>query len=343
VYLGDDTVCSGYQSATCSSAFEDISGTGTQLVLGDDTGQVVPLGFNFDFFGSTKTTVGVCSNGYLTFGATLTDFTNDPIPSTLTPNDMIDPLWDDFNPSAGGSVQYQTLGSSPNRRFIAQWTNVPQFANTDSNTFQAALYEGSNRIEFRYGTITAEAFAGDYSVGIENATGTEGLSVPGSSVGAGDCVEFSLIAGPCPPPECHLVVGQNQGVDSFTAFGHTWSTQVNGIVEHYPVWLDDIPEFVLPGFVPNGRGVQTARSQVHGQQAMVPVAEYHVEVLMWNPQVFPSNPEQNSNGLSVTVWANGDVTAVNYGSRDGMTVSYEVVTQPGGVRTLRFPFTIDGL
>lgn len=343
VYLGDDTVCSGYEIGTCSSTFEDISGTGTNLGLGDDDGLSVGLGFTFDFFGTSHTMVSVGSNGYLTFGADATDFSNDPIPTAIDPNDIICPLWDDFDPSSGGAVYSQTLGAAPNRRFIAQWTNVPQFASADSNTFQAVLYEGSNRIEFRYGTITAEAFAGDYTVGIENATGTEGLSVPGSSVGAGDCVEVNSVDSPCPPPECHLVVGQGQGSDPFTAFGHTWTTQVEGIVEHYPVWLDDIPEFVLPGFVPNGRGVPTGHRQVHGQQAMVPVAEYHVEVVMWNPQVFPSNPEQNSNGLSVTVWANGDVTAVTYGQRDGMSISYEVVTQPNGVRTLRFPFSIDGL
>ena len=83
-------------------------------------------------------------------------------------------LWDDLNPSAGGEIYYETVGAAPNRRFIALWDGVPQFADTDSNTFQAVLHEGSNRIEFRYGLISPQAFDGDFTMGIENIDGTVG-------------------------------------------------------------------------------------------------------------------------------------------------------------------------
>src|SRR5262245_19395344 len=49
-------------------AFEDISGTGTGFVLGDDqVSAAIPLGFSFNFYGSAYTDVHVASNGFLTF------------------------------------------------------------------------------------------------------------------------------------------------------------------------------------------------------------------------------------------------------------------------------------
>jgi hypothetical protein len=342
-YNGDGTVCSGYQVASCSSAFEDISASGNALALGDDTGQVVPLGFNFTFFGNTYTTIAVCSNGYLTFGATQTDFTNDPIPNTATPNDIICPIWDDYDPSSGGQVDYQTLGLVGNRRFIAQWTAVPQFSTADQNTFQAVLYENGNRIEFRYGTFTAEGFAGDYTVGIENITGTTGLSVLGSSIHPGDCVEFSLIASPCPPPECFLVVGQNAGNDVFSEIGHTWTTQVDGIFDNFVTWLDDTPAFQIPPYGQgSGGGMPSGHRRAHGMHQVVPIQHFAVQVLMWNPMFSPSNPERFTQALEVTVWSNGSVDFVPHGVNDAMTISHEI-TRVNGNYYLTFPFTIQGL
>ena len=156
-------------------AFEDISGTGTLLSLSDDSGQSVPIGFNFTFWGDPKSQVAVCSNGYLTFGTDLTDLSEDPIPDTYDPNDIIAVMWDDLNPSSAGTVHYQTLGDAPNRRFIAQWTGVPQYANTDDNTFQAVLNEGTDCVELRY--VSIGSLPGDFVAGVENADGTEGLDV----------------------------------------------------------------------------------------------------------------------------------------------------------------------
>lgn len=208
-YQGDGTTCelaecptppdSGYEVTECADPFEDISGTGTDLGFGDDNGAVVPIGFSFAFFGFPHANIGVSSNGYLSFGGSLTDFSNDPIPNTDTPNDLIAPLWDDFNPAAAGTVYRQTLGSAPNSRFIAQWDGVPQFGGGDSNTFQAVLYEGTNVIQFRYGTFTPEGFANDYSVGIENPTGTAGVSVSAATLLPGDCVQFSTDLQPVAP------------------------------------------------------------------------------------------------------------------------------------------------
>jgi hypothetical protein len=203
VYLGDDTECPGdYLPAECDSAFEDISATGLPGPEGDDTSLVVPLGFEFNFFGGVHSEIRIATNGYLTFGSTGGDFSNDPIPDDNEPNDLIAPLWTDLDTNLGGAIQYQTLGSEPDRRFIAQWTAVAEFGNADDTaTFQAVLYEGSGRIEFRYGELDGiPSFPGDTSIGIENADGSAGIGVSDQDVEAGDCLSF------CPEPSniCQL-------------------------------------------------------------------------------------------------------------------------------------------
>ncbi len=180
----------GYVSADCANPFLNISGTGTlapTASASDDAGDAgIPIGFTFNFFGTDHTTIGIASNGYLTFGATLGDFTNDPIPNAANPNDLIAPYWDDWAPNQGGDVYYQTLGSSPNRVFVAQWNNVPHFGGTGNSTFEALLHESTNCVEYRYADISFNS----PTVGVENQTGTVGSSVPGASIVDNDCVTF---------------------------------------------------------------------------------------------------------------------------------------------------------
>ncbi len=203
-YQGDDTNCGvfAYSTEVCASDFEDISGTGTLAPIAsstDDGGDAgVPIGFTFSFFNTDHADVAVCSNGYLTFGATLSDFTNDAISNPAELNNYIGPLWDDWAPNQGGDVYYQTLGAAGSQRFIVQWNNVVHFAGVGNATFQAVLYEGSNCIEYRYGSpLTYDT----PTVGVENADGSDGYPGGfGPVVGTGDCLRLcpSTSGNPCP-------------------------------------------------------------------------------------------------------------------------------------------------
>jgi len=207
-YQGDGTNCGtpSYSIGTSSAAYEDISGSGISSTTGacDDCVQSgISIGFDFTFFDNIYNTINISSNGNLQFTSASTLLTNVAIPNVAVPNNMIAPLWDDWNPNVTiGEVYYLTRGSAPNREFIVSWQNVAQFANTDSNSFQAVLSEGSNNIEFRYGMITPEATLNDYTAGIENITGTVGYSIPGASLGGGFTARlFTFIPGfnPCTP------------------------------------------------------------------------------------------------------------------------------------------------
>jgi hypothetical protein len=174
------TPCTGLFFGGCKGTFEDISATGTLAPIAssqDDAGDAnIPLGFTFNFFGDDHSTIGIASNGYLTFGSDLADFTNNPIPDPQTPNDYIAPKWDDWAPNQAGDVYYQTLGTAPNRRFIAQWHQVEAFggAANEKATFQAVLFETSSIIEFRY---SAPQFTSPTpsTVGVEDQTGSTGF------------------------------------------------------------------------------------------------------------------------------------------------------------------------
>jgi len=203
-YQGDDTLCEGgfaYAKKNLDNAFEDISVTGTESAASacDDCGEVVPIGFAFNFYGDTHTGIGVSSNGYLTFGDDLGSVLNDPIPNTYTPNDLIAPYWDDWNPSAGGTVHYQTSGDTPNRRFIAQWNKVKHYdGGGKKSTFQAILFEGTNCIEFRYRPRLNKVSP---TIGIENQDGTKGINVTSVKKKG-----FSFCPGLLDPIECNMKV-----------------------------------------------------------------------------------------------------------------------------------------
>lgn len=159
--------------------WNDISTTGTAVTnwtptgtfSGTDEGYAGPfnLGFNFKFYGQTKTQVYLSSNGYLMFSTlSANTYTNASIPTAAIPNEIISPFWDDLDAKAPGTVHYKQEGNS----FIIQWTNYQLYSGTASYTFQAVLHS-SGKILFYYKTMTGTVNSA--TVGIENANGTIGL------------------------------------------------------------------------------------------------------------------------------------------------------------------------
>ncbi len=150
---------------TTAFAFQEISGSGTRVLSNTDDGFVaVPIGFTFNFYGTSQTSLFVSSNGLITFGSGNLSFANDNLttaaaPTQNVPNDLplIAPLWDDWSTDTSGAdaVYYQTLGSAPSRRLVIEWRTTagccgaaPPVA--DFVTFEAILYEGSGNILLQY-------------------------------------------------------------------------------------------------------------------------------------------------------------------------------------------------
>lgn len=191
----------------------DITGTGTPVSLGDDASVLVSLPFNFPFYGNPKTEVRISSNGYLTFGIVGNDFSNDAIPNSNNPNDIICPFWDDLVPNVGGTVHYFSTPS----QFVVQYTDVPLFSNhAASMTFQVILNDdGSIWYQYNsmYGTLNLA------TVGIENADASIGLQVAFNEAYIHDNLAVKISAfEPCPwitsvsPTSGSLVPGASEDV-----------------------------------------------------------------------------------------------------------------------------------
>jgi len=84
----------------------------------------IPIGFDFDFFGTTYSEFNVSSNGLVTFGARTNAFSNVSIPDAGRPDNYIAPFWDDLIIDATGDIMYQTIGTAPNRKLIIQFNNM---------------------------------------------------------------------------------------------------------------------------------------------------------------------------------------------------------------------------
>ncbi len=156
----------------------DISETGmAHTEMGDDDYLNVELPWAFPFYGADYNDVYISSNGYLAFGegGDYTDFSNDPIPSAITPDNYAAPFWDDLNPSAGETATLY-YGEDEDGNFVVTYEMYPAYFNTDNlYTFQAVLYENGD-ILYQYSDME-ELDIDNETIGIENADGTDGLQV----------------------------------------------------------------------------------------------------------------------------------------------------------------------
>ena len=173
-----------YQVSNISYA--PVSGTGTVLTLNDDQmSSSKPIGFTFNFYGQNYTNFYICSNGFITFSPSMPANVvyGESIPSSAAPNNLIALAWNDLNPSVGGSsVSYFTTGTAPNRKLVVKYSTTHYLSGTLPFVVQAILYEGTNLIEIHTTTISdVSAFDIDATTtqGVENATGSSGVAVPG--------------------------------------------------------------------------------------------------------------------------------------------------------------------
>jgi hypothetical protein len=136
-----------------------------------------PLGFTFKYYGIEHSDVWLCSNGFISF-VDITDaaMSNDPIPTSDIPNNIIAGIWDDLDGKTTGKVYYK---QEP-EKFIIQYDNWPgYYSGTGPFTFQYILHK-TGKILICYKTISGTSTSA--TVGIENYDGTDGLQVVRNAV-----------------------------------------------------------------------------------------------------------------------------------------------------------------
>lgn len=150
----------------------DITGVGTLIPMtGDDinTGPY-PIGFDFEFYGQTFDQFRICTNGFISFTSTATSYSNQPLPNSGAPENLIAPFWDDLNFGSVQRAYYYNDGT----RLIISWVDVPHYSSGGPYTFQAILYPGGD-IVFQY--LSMAEPTNSATIGIQNATKTVGLQV----------------------------------------------------------------------------------------------------------------------------------------------------------------------
>lgn len=169
--LGQDaTVCAG-QTVTinnCNTGTNPGTAAGIYLnapssvSLSDDSWSgAVAIGFPFSFYGVNYTQCVIGSNGLISFNLanaggycpwSLNGVAPLPNPAFPSASNSIMLTYEDMNPSLGGQIQYQTIGTAPNRKFVVIYKNILMFGcTTQCNYMSIILYETSNIFELHIG------------------------------------------------------------------------------------------------------------------------------------------------------------------------------------------------
>jgi len=171
----------------------------------------------------------VCSNGWLSFTSTLTQYNNQPLPAsgTTNPENLVAPFWDDLIFTVSGDAYYYNDGS----RFIVSWVNVPHYSVGGPYSFQAILYP-SGEVRYQYLSITSPD--NSCTVGIQDAARTTGLQTAfnASYVHNNLAVRYIPLAQwlSVTPTSGRLGAGQSANLDvTFDATGMTGGTYTGTI------------------------------------------------------------------------------------------------------------------
>ena len=156
----------------------EISGTGTVIGGGDDTYYEIPIGFDFEYYGNIYNVAYVGTNGIMGFSSqSMSSLSRQQLPNPNAPNNLIAPFWYDLYVQDNDRMLYEVTGDAPNRRLIVEWNGIWLCCSSGSvYTFQVILEDRTGNILVQYLQMdgNGQAYA---STGIENADGTDGLSV----------------------------------------------------------------------------------------------------------------------------------------------------------------------
>ncbi|MFI5139868.1 MAG: hypothetical protein ACHQIM_18745, partial [Sphingobacteriales bacterium] len=176
------------------------SGTNVLVHTDDLWTGVIPLPFNFCFFGNTFSNIIVGSNGEISFNTNNAGtFDNWSIPGPIPFTSEADQFntimapWQDLDPTNRGDIYYNIGGVAPNRYFEVSWYQCPMYGDPNSvstgfcttayqQTQMAVLYETSNIVEVYIqdkGAPCTGWNGGNAIEGIMNGNGTAYAVVPG--------------------------------------------------------------------------------------------------------------------------------------------------------------------
>jgi gliding motility-associated-like protein len=178
----------------------DVPGTVTPFVQDDFYSDVIPIGFNFPFYGTVYNSLVASTNGYISF-----DISNANLPChySLAPGNVPNGTYDralimgpyhDIDPEVAVTyspnmvIGYSSINTAPYRKWIFSFYKVPLYSTNPAtcgplieNTHQIVLYESTGIIEvFVKDKQICNAWNGGKAmIGLQDFTKSQGMVAPG--------------------------------------------------------------------------------------------------------------------------------------------------------------------
>lgn len=187
IYLRADSVRCGDTTTTLRATLIGATPTSAGITADDGYSGVISIGFSFNYYGTTYSSLIIGSNGVLCFNTgSAGAYCPWPISAALLGNasvrNCICGPWCDVYIPAGGTITYSTVGTAPNRKFAVTWCATRMYSCTSQwLTTQIIIYETSNLIETHIGhRTTGCGWNSDRAiVGVQNASGSAATAAPG--------------------------------------------------------------------------------------------------------------------------------------------------------------------
>ncbi len=173
--------CFDYALTAIPVDFEDLSGappvtfTATGFDAEDEGIATLPLS-PFRYFGMTFSSVGISTNGFITFNAiTTAGLSNKSSPSSSEPRGTLAVFWDDLD-TLNGSVFIARRGN----RTVIQWSHANPYLSPSSDiNFEIKLFDDGT-VEYHYGEMIGtgtDVRGNSATVWLENPAGTTALPI----------------------------------------------------------------------------------------------------------------------------------------------------------------------
>lgn len=189
-------------AGTCFPVYvqpNDPAGTSANLTIDDRYSSVINIGFPFYFYGSTYNSLIASTNGFLSFDISKANQAShwniinggvpQNLPSTFYDRAIIMGPYHDLDPSVFTSptqrIQFQTVGTTPHRRWILSFYKVPLYSGACNslieNTHQIILYESTGIVEVSIFSkqICFSWNQGRAMIGMQNFNQNQGVMIPG--------------------------------------------------------------------------------------------------------------------------------------------------------------------
>lgn len=186
------TACQGELIEMCGA----FSGQSDPLNVDDKHTGLLDIGFDFEFYGQSYNQCVLSDNGYLSFklarAAQHSSFTWTGLQGSTDAFNAIHAAMVDLLLRNFGELRYERFGSPGERRFIAEWCDVPVYGCESLRvTTQVILYETTNIIEVHTTNIDPivgncpSASFGSYSKvvqGVVSPNNTQSVYTPGRDI-----------------------------------------------------------------------------------------------------------------------------------------------------------------